>query len=501
MNPNAVRPFRIACLFLAHEWLPLICACFLPWCQKKTGDEMNMHVPQSTPAEAECRYLLHVNHNVVDGGTNKAVFGAVHDTMTGAYLMTLPDALVPIELLLDTAMQQKYNHREVYEVLPSSKLAPGTKVPAWWAIDVLFPRDFCYDHDGVNIVDGRIQPGSGPFTKKHAGNGSSSIGFVLALDYGNSVSVEWLSDLGRTAYVFMTQHYGLSVSLSDMDIPDDVLAAAHARIDAACDAAATRVTERDQLESISGAMLSASAALEKTGYMDTRNGMHVMVGSGAKGSRLNVQQLMVAVGQQVIGSSRPLLNGDGRTMSCFRPRVDATNAQCRGMIKQSYCFGLGPIEHFFHASAARKGLSETVRDPVTLGCRHARRLSAHSLSFFSPSLCLSLRVRLFVCCLSLCPLTLVAFVLCVAPSRAPRLLGTQSSAIVATHGSHAGPARRGTRNGSWKKPTRTSLRSTTGQYAIQKTGWSYCATSTACRRRSWRSSWRLICCTQARTAM
>ena len=330
------------------------------------GDEMNLHVNQSTQAQTECRKMLHIKNNAVNGGTNCAVFGAVQDTMCGLNLMTRADAMVSVELLMDCAMHHRYNWRELYEVLPPTYGQAGGDtpelVPAWWALDMLFPRDFCYTCDGVVIVDGRIQPGRAPFTSKHAGKGSSSINYVLAIDYSNATSVEWLSDAGRTAYVFMTQWQGFSVSLSDMHINQDVAGDAQARIQEACKAAELRDTDREQMESLSGAMQAASEALDQTPFANPHNALHTMIVSGAKGSRLNAQQLMVAVGQQVIGSGRPPLDGNGRTLSCFRPAgKDSRNAQSRGMICQSYCHALRPVENFFHSAAARKGLAETVR--------------------------------------------------------------------------------------------------------------------------------------------
>ena len=341
---------------------------------------MNLHVPQSTQAQTECRTILHIKNNAVNGGMNCAVFGAVQDTMCGLNLMTRADAMVPIELLMDCAMHHRYNYRDLHEIMPPHD--PDGKrpslVPAWWALDLLFPRDFCYTCDGVLIVDGRIQPGSAPFTSKHAGSGSTSINYVLAIDYGMDKSVEWLSDAGRTAYVFITQWQGFSVSLSDMHTPGNVARDAQERIRNACSAAELRNTDREQMESLSGAMQAATEALDRTSFANPQNALHTMIVSGAKGSRLNAQQLMIAVGQQVIGSGRPPLDGNGRTLSCFRPGgLDSRNTQSRGMICQSYCHALGPVENYFHSAAARKGLAETVRD-----CAVAQLATLHCVCVF-----------------------------------------------------------------------------------------------------------------------
>ena len=452
---------------------------------------MNLHVAQSTQAQAECRQILHIKNNAVNGGTNKAVFGAVQDTMCGLNLMTRPDAMVPVELLMDCAMYQRYNYRELHEILPP-KETRASLVPAWWALDLIFPRDFCYHCDGVVIVDGRIQPGSAPFTSKHAGNGSGSINYVLSIDYGNAASVEWLSDAGRTAYIALTQWHGFSVSLSDMHISEAVTREAQANIRAACDDAETRGTDREQLESLSSAMLAASEALDRTAFTHPDNALHTMITSGAKGSRLNAQQLMVAVGQQVIGSGRPPLDSNGRTMSCFRPGgIDARNTQGRGMICQSYCHALGPVENFFHSAAARKGLAETVR---------VLRVFVFCVCVFSSCTWIAFCKRLLECAIRLC---VRQHHVCHSTVRPP----TQHVRIVYTcacighifvvpttvQNSRAVPARRDTRSASSKRPTRMSLHSTTARFATARTASSCFAIWMACRRHTSNNSSRGNC--------
>jgi hypothetical protein len=320
---------------------------------------MNMHMMQSKGAQAEGRYLMHVRNNAVTGSTNEAVFGCVQDTMIGIYLMTHEHMMMPAEVLMDITMLQRYARRELSEIMPPC--APDTLVPSRWAIDLLFPRDFHYEQGGVKIVDGRIQPGSGPFNKRHAGTGSSSINFLMALDYSNETSLEWLSDVGRTAFLFLTQYYGFSISLSDMTIDPQTLARAQTQILAACDEAGKQREEKAQLEVLSEAMQVASDAVDQSDFARPLNSLRVLVESGAKGSRLNAQQLIVSVGQQIIGTGRPPLDGNGRTLSCYPPHAAARDAEARGFIPESYVTGLRPKGHFVHAEAARKGLTDTVR--------------------------------------------------------------------------------------------------------------------------------------------
>lgn len=163
---------------------------------------MNIHNQQSAAGNADARYLLNVKHNVVTGSTNQAVFGGIQDTMCAVRLLTQMD--IPFEVLLDISVIQKYNYKEIYELVPEPE--EGLMVPGRYALDLLFPREFHYHEAGVTIVNGRITEDSVPMGKKHAGAGCKSINFYMALDYGNDASINWLSDVGRTYSPLLHSH-------------------------------------------------------------------------------------------------------------------------------------------------------------------------------------------------------------------------------------------------------------------------------------------------------
>ena len=48
------------------------------------GDEMNLHVPQSKVAGAECAMLMGVAQNCVSSQANKPVMGIVQDSSSGS---------------------------------------------------------------------------------------------------------------------------------------------------------------------------------------------------------------------------------------------------------------------------------------------------------------------------------------------------------------------------------------------------------------------------------
>ena len=56
------------------------------------GDEMNVHVPQSCAARAECATLMSIGQNII-GSQSRPVMGIVQDSCLGVHLLTQPDTL------------------------------------------------------------------------------------------------------------------------------------------------------------------------------------------------------------------------------------------------------------------------------------------------------------------------------------------------------------------------------------------------------------------------
>ena len=72
---------------------------------------------------------------------------------------------------------------------------------------------------------------------------------------------------------------------------------------------------------------------------------------GAKGSPINIAQMVGCVGQQSVGGARPPDGFRGRALPAFA-RGDRRPA-ARGFVASSFYEGLGPAEFFFHAMAGR----------------------------------------------------------------------------------------------------------------------------------------------------
>ena len=87
------------------------------------------------------------------------------------------------------------------------------------------------------------------------------------------------------------------------------------------------------------------------------NSMQLMALSGAKGSNVNVSQIMCLLGQQALEGRRVPVMVSGKTLPAFQP-FD-TDARAGGYIMGRFYSGIRPQEYYFHCMAGREGLIDT----------------------------------------------------------------------------------------------------------------------------------------------
>ncbi|KAL5783905.1 hypothetical protein ACOSQ2_006297 [Xanthoceras sorbifolium] len=88
-----------------------------------------------------------------------------------------------------------------------------------------------------------------------------------------------------------------------------------------------------------------------------KNCISLMTTSGAKGSKVNFQQISSLLGQQELEGKRVPRMASGKTLPSFHP-WDWT-ARAGGFIIDRFLTGLRPQEYYFHCMAGREGLVDT----------------------------------------------------------------------------------------------------------------------------------------------
>lgn len=95
---------------------------------------------------------------------------------------------------------------------------------------------------------------------------------------------------------------------------------------------------------------------------------------GAKGSPINIAQMMACVGQQTVNGTRCPNGYTNRSLPHF-PDGDRT-PEGKGFVGNSFYSGLTPTEFFFHTMAGREGLVDTAVKTADTGYMSRRLMKA-----------------------------------------------------------------------------------------------------------------------------
>ena len=356
--------------------------CAGPYNADFDGDEMNMHLVQSTLGAAEVRCLMAVPQQTVSPQANRPVMGIVQDTLLGSALLTRPGTFLTRREFFRLVMWIRYPRKDITKLPPPAISHPIELWTGSQLFSALLPTDLTVlrgalpsqsaplppsGSDCVLIRGGNLMYGS--LTKSMLGTASNGIIDVLARDSA-TLTVQFMSDVQRLVNQWLLTQ-GFSVRVSDCVMS----AEGHAKV-AECVAHASRnagaILEADLPESMQmlaeGTVINIlSKLLMQTGsiareHSDPDSSIATMVAVGSKGNSINTSQISGCVGQQSV-EGRRIFFGD-RTLNSFKPndRRLITN----GFVMNSYSLGLQPEEFFFHSMGGREGLSDTaVKTAVT----------------------------------------------------------------------------------------------------------------------------------------
>ena len=349
------------------------------------GDEMNLHVPQSKVASAECAALMAVAQNTLGSQSNRPVMGIVQDSLVGLYLMTQRG------VFLDHA----HACRIVGHIRHAKRRLPAPAVRMWsfdgtrrvlWTgrqiFSLVLPRGLFVETDAmltdmdpasmdawsdppVTVLDGELVTGT--LHKSHVGTGAGGIIDTICRDMDGVVCMRFMGDAQRMTHEFLLQR-GHHVGILDVMLSPEGHARVTERLEKAtllCEEIEREIVHGTRVEKQQGEqaiMRLLSKTLLQTGgivneHMDATNAIRRMVTAGSKGSFINLSQICAALGQQSLEGGRIVAEKGTRTLPCFAHN-DLSLAS-RGMVQNSFSLGLSPPELFFHAIGGREGLVDT----------------------------------------------------------------------------------------------------------------------------------------------
>jgi len=316
-----------------------------------------MHVPQSIASAMELKYLATVLRQIISPRTNSPIIQIFQDTMTGTFRITQSHIKVPEHIAMNILARMKKplsSYKRTNASLTGRELISA-------AFPIMDIKSKIHLENG-KLLDGVMNKGAvgdiiqtlfNDFSPKRAGQFINDVQAIVTkfnLLSGFSVGASDLIPNEETSDFIQKKLEETRIAVSD------ILSSVHA---------GTFLNnsgrpDGDELENrISGLTKELFNTLSSsvTGSLPKDNRVVQMVDSGAKGSGLNITQMMGLLGQQLVAGKRIQYTLQDRTLPHF-PRFD-DGFESRGFVENSFISGLRPAEFFFHAMGGREGLIDT----------------------------------------------------------------------------------------------------------------------------------------------
>ncbi|KAH7966257.1 hypothetical protein HPB49_014843 [Dermacentor silvarum] len=390
------------------------------------GDEMNLHVPQSLETRAEVEQLAMVPRQIITPQSNKPVMGIVQDTLTAVRKMTKRDIFLEKDQMMTILMflpiwdgkmpmpavlkpKPLWTGKQIFSLIipgnvnlirthsthpdeeddgPYKWISPGDTKASFLAQNHFFFLQVHFVEVEVLIEHGELI--SGIVCKKTVGASSGSLMHVVFAELGHEVAGAFYGHIQTVvnAWLLLEGHtIGIGDTIADkqtfIDIKNTIEKAKHDVIDV------IEKAHNDELEPSPGNTLRQTFenqvnrilndARDKTGASAQKslsefNNFKAMVVSGAKGSKINISQVIACVGQQNVEGKRIPFGFRKRTLPHFIK--DDYGPESRGFVENSYLAGLTPSEFFFHAMGGREGLIDTAVKTAETGYIQRRLIKA-----------------------------------------------------------------------------------------------------------------------------
>lgn len=349
------------------------------------GDEMNVNVPQGPGATAEAEILGSFASNIISPHTGSPCVGIVFNGMISVHMMSKRMEVHP-KLWKKCVESEVFLGPDRIKTLDQRLKAVRGEVSRDSAalLSAVFPEDFMYDNGGVKIVRGILV--SGTLTKKHLGPVPKSIIHMIYTLNGTACTSRFISECQGLADIFL-ENVGISVGLMDVltdrseEVDSFVRKAREDMYRSVWDLgpvpsdpqAATR--HEANISILLSNFLQVGDSIMKE-FIDEKNPIATIIGSGAKGNASDIAQVVASVGQIFRKEGRMLLEINGnRASMAFSP--GSRNPESLGFCEKSFVKGLDPVQLFFLAVAARQGISDTAvgtSKPGTLARNAAKAL-------------------------------------------------------------------------------------------------------------------------------
>lgn len=328
------------------------------------GDEMNMHVPQSIAAATELKYLASVLRQIISPRKNAPIIEIVQDTMTGSFLISDPNLRVPEHIGMNLLVRTK---KPLSTFKRRNKDFTGPEL-----ISSTFP---IVNHESnITVKNGQLVRGR--MNKSAFSSVSKGMIHMIYNEFGPERCGQFINEIQNVVTKFNLFH-GFSVGASDLLADSETQAFVKETISKGKREVTELISnvhsgtflnnsgrpDGEELENKISVALNqivstvSSRILESLPKDNRIVQMNGDGGSGAKGDKLNISQMVALLGQQMVAGKRVQYTLQDRTLPHFA-KYDH-GIESRGFVESSFIQGLKPAEFFFHAMGGREGLIDT----------------------------------------------------------------------------------------------------------------------------------------------
>jgi DNA-directed RNA polymerase beta' subunit len=334
------------------------------------GDEMNIHMPQSHQARNELKYIANVQYQIIGMNDSSPIIGCQQDALSGAYMLTEPTTKLygweVANILCNTSsttkfkikMTEQYTGHEIF----SHIIPEGINIT---------------NRSGGNmlqITDGKLL--SGYLNDSALSFKKNSIIHFIWDKYGPYKTKNFIDDAQRLVLNYLLIR-GQSVGLGDTIISKDMKEKIKQIVSNKILASKHQITQFENDNDQTSVELIESSLSSNLDDVQSNIGQILMSylksdnffwcaakpNSGAKGSLVNIAQMIGVLGQNNVDSLRIKKKIEGRTLIFWHKDDDTPEA--RGFIKSSYFTGLTSAEFVYNTMAGREGLIDTAIKSIT----------------------------------------------------------------------------------------------------------------------------------------
>lgn len=389
------------------------CVC-TPYNADFDGDEMNLHLPQTEEARAEALMLMSVPQNLAVPKSGELLIGATQDFLTASWIITdrdsfytrsefcqivngflprgerirlpIPAVLKPVEL---------WTGKQIFSVLispnDSSVLEINMEMPLKNWNKALGGTEMVKNDTYMVVHRGELL--CGQIDKSAIGGGKTTLFAHMLKHFSPEIAVDRMSKLARMCARYLGNR-GFSIGIADVTPAASLVTAKNALMETGYAECTTVIedSKSGKLQATPGASMeqtlegklnkvlsdlrdkAGNKTTEHLNEKDRANSPLIMANCGSKGSKINIAQMIVCVGQQTVSGQRIPNGFVARTLPHFKE--NAKEPPAKGFVRHSFFDGLTATEFFFHTMGGREGLVDTAVKTAETGYMQRRLMKA-----------------------------------------------------------------------------------------------------------------------------